>query len=69
MGVDSFMMVLGDPQSLSCSGSQRGKCSGMKGVRVETIVGVYSLALCLSVYLELWSSRRKDVFTLLEGPK
>ena len=42
MGVDSFMMVLGDPQSLSCSGSQRGKCSGMKGVRVETIVGVYS---------------------------
>ena len=31
MGVDSFMMVLGDPQSLSCSGSQRGKCSGMKG--------------------------------------
>ena len=42
MGVDSFMMVRGDPQSLSCSGSQRGKCSGMKGVRVETIAGVYS---------------------------
>lgn len=42
MGADSFMMVRRDPQSLSYSGSQRGKCHGMERVRMETVSGVQS---------------------------